>query len=626
MRLAVVTGGTRGIGNSIVKELCKKFDGTVLFTGREESECTRIAANFRKDGYDPIGHPLDLGDRGSIETFAEYVSEKFGGLDILVNNAAMAYKVSSVESFGTQAENTIKINFFGTLYLCNSLFSLLRPHARVVNVSSSAGMLDRVPSEQLRSQFLSADLTEESLCKMMDDFVFAAKTAKHLDQGWGGSAYAVSKVGVSALTFLQQKKFDKDERKDIIVNAVHPGYVDTEMTSHQGPLTPDQGAEAPSYLALLPPDVTEPKGQMVWNDKKVVNWTSKTIPTHISLVSIALDPQERQFRLWTLHQYCDKELAKVKSDLFQECRRSDEIGFFSCVEQLEVGEKCCSNAQTVECHHQCQQVFASKQTPNGKTRNAVTHSCSYHSPKVVKCVQDYVRLTPSSNPQRNLHCCEKSSNEHCTKTCIHAMRTKKTDQDIMDAIEAACGSPLEYAKLDKMWQCFLRHANSPRSRSTSISSINHMGLDSAKLQCCRKAVSVTCRKLCFKTFNNEWTNTWDVFDKQCLLDSHEFELTSCLTEVDEPCELGCEGLTYCTNFNDRPTELFQSCSSTADRAAKEDVSLWKNRYITMPNMQIPVVDITRCDPNMWKAVACTLQLKPCRPHRPTATICKQVLL
>jgi len=62
-----------------------------------------------------------------------------------------------------------------------------------------------------------------------------------LDQGWGGSAYSVSKIGITTLTFLQQKQFDTDERKDIIVNAVHPGYVDTDMTSHRGPLTPDQG-------------------------------------------------------------------------------------------------------------------------------------------------------------------------------------------------------------------------------------------------------------------------------------------------------------------------------------------------------------------------------------------------
>jgi carbonyl reductase 1 len=51
----------------------------------------------------------------------------------------------------------------------------------------------------------------------------------------------VSKVGVSALTFIQQRAFDADPREDLVVNAVHPGYVDTDMTSHMGPLTIEQG-------------------------------------------------------------------------------------------------------------------------------------------------------------------------------------------------------------------------------------------------------------------------------------------------------------------------------------------------------------------------------------------------
>lgn len=45
--------------------------------------------------------------------------------------------------------------------------------------------------------------------------------------------------------------------------------------------------------------------------------------------------------------------------------------------------------------------------------------------------------------------------------------------------------------------------------------------------------------------------------------------------VDEPCELTCEGLSFCTNFNNRPTELFRSCNIQADNAAQEDVALWK---------------------------------------------------
>jgi carbonyl reductase 1 len=69
----------------------------------------------------------------------------------------------------------------------------------------------------------------------------AAQTGTHQELGWPNSAYATSKIGISALTRIQQKAFDNDSRKDIIVNSVNPGYVDTDMTSHKGTLTIEQG-------------------------------------------------------------------------------------------------------------------------------------------------------------------------------------------------------------------------------------------------------------------------------------------------------------------------------------------------------------------------------------------------
>lgn len=75
-----------------------------------------------------------------------------------------------------------------------------------------------------------------------------------------------------ALARIHQCTFDSDSREDLAVNSVHPGYVDTDMTSHKGPLTPDQGAEAPTFCALLP-DNTEIKGKYIWSDKSLVEWT-----------------------------------------------------------------------------------------------------------------------------------------------------------------------------------------------------------------------------------------------------------------------------------------------------------------------------------------------------------------
>jgi len=99
----------------------------------------------------------------------------------------------------------------------------------------------------------------------------AAKSNKHIEAGWSNSSYMASKIGVSALAGIHQAMFNTDLAKDIAVNAVHPGYVDTDMTSHKGPLTPDQGAIAPVYCALLPEN-TEIKGKFIWCDKTLSEW------------------------------------------------------------------------------------------------------------------------------------------------------------------------------------------------------------------------------------------------------------------------------------------------------------------------------------------------------------------
>lgn len=190
----------------------------------------------------------------------------------MVNNAAIAFKVNATEPFGDQAEETIRVNYFALRKVCDALFTLLLPGARVVNVSSSAGHLSCIPSEELQKKLSSPQLTVNELDALMQQFVSTAKAGNHQIYGWPSRAYSVSKVGVSALTIIQQKAFDVDSRKDLVVNSVHPGYVDTDMTSHKGPLTIEEGAEAPVYLALLPEDEQNVKGQYVWNDKTIKTW------------------------------------------------------------------------------------------------------------------------------------------------------------------------------------------------------------------------------------------------------------------------------------------------------------------------------------------------------------------
>lgn len=268
-KVAVVTGGNKGIGFAIVKGLCLKFDGVVYLTARDNGRGQEAVAELERLGCKPVFHQLDITDVKSVNSFKDFIKEKHGGMDILVNNAAIAFKGSATEHISVQAEKTIFVNYFCLVSVCDILFPLMRKGGRVVNLSSSVGHLSQIPGESLRLRFKNPELTLDALSDLMNEFIEATKDNTYKDKGWPSSTYAVSKVGVSALTFIQQRNLMD---KDIIINCVHPGYVDTDMTSHMGPLTPDRGAEAPLYLALDAPD--DVRGVYMWHDKRIVDWYS----------------------------------------------------------------------------------------------------------------------------------------------------------------------------------------------------------------------------------------------------------------------------------------------------------------------------------------------------------------
>ncbi|XP_021916359.1 reversion-inducing cysteine-rich protein with Kazal motifs isoform X1 [Zootermopsis nevadensis] len=383
----------------------------------------------------------------------------------------------------------------------------------------------------------------------------------------------------------------------------------------------------------------------------------------MSLVAIAADNSVREKRLQNVQNFCSSQLvsfwqcmnetleeiskgegwsgraccplpqsekcqhacvtAARRQDLVQSCRQSDELAFFTCLDRQEIGEECCGNAKTTECHQACRAIFRSQLTPSREARSSVIESCSDQSPKVLQCVKNFTRVTPTTNPHKYLHCCDKAGKKQCRDSCRRILRIKTTGQEIVDSLqEGGCGPPLPH---DVLWQCFLQSSESAAGPTTvEVSRIDRMGMDSAKLHCCSKAESPTCRRLCLKTFSNEWTRSWDEFDRECLSELSEDSLFHCIDEVEEPCELGCEGLSYCTNFNNRPTDLFRSCTLQADDAARYDVALWQQQgYLGLPGLQLPVRNISRCSPNMWKAVACALQIKPCHRHTHANRICRE---
>ncbi|KAF5301335.1 hypothetical protein FQA39_LY10733 [Lamprigera yunnana] len=275
-KVAVVTGANKGIGFAIVKGLCKKYGGKIYLTARNEILGKEAVKKLEEIGLLPVFHQLDITDPLSVKKFKDHIDFVDRGIDILVNNAGMAFKIAATELPGVQAEATVSTNYFGTLRVCESLFPLLRANARVINITSSGGHLSKIPSLKLRTRFSHPNLTVAELSKMMHQFIKDCKGNNHIANGWGDNIFMVSKVAVSALTVIQQKEFNKTSfNGNISVNSVYPGYVATDMSSHRGPLTTDEGARAPLYLAL---GLHNLKGEYVWHDTRVVDWFAPSAP------------------------------------------------------------------------------------------------------------------------------------------------------------------------------------------------------------------------------------------------------------------------------------------------------------------------------------------------------------
>ncbi|KAF6203683.1 hypothetical protein GE061_002016 [Apolygus lucorum] len=278
-KVAVVTGSNKGIGLQTVRNLCTEFNGTVILTARDVERGENAVSQLKQEGLSPAFHQLDIDDIESIKKFASFIKTQYGGIDVLVNNAAIAFKHDATEPFGVQAEQTLKTNYFSLKNVCDNLYPLLRPHARVVTLSSWCGHLHQIPSLELRKKLSDPNLTEEALDALMLEFIESAKDGSYSEKGWPGSTYVVSKVGASALTRIHHQRFLKDPREDIVINHVHPGYVDTDMTSHKGPLTVVQGAVSSTYAALLPENCTSPKGDMIWHNKEIIDWVNGPLPS-----------------------------------------------------------------------------------------------------------------------------------------------------------------------------------------------------------------------------------------------------------------------------------------------------------------------------------------------------------
>jgi NAD(P)-dependent dehydrogenase (short-subunit alcohol dehydrogenase family) len=211
--IALVTGANRGIGLEVCRQLAvRRYQ--VLLGSRDEAKGEHARAGLAADGLKVRPIQLEITDPQSIERARMLVSKEFGRLDVLVNNAATLYDTwqHAVDADLDQVRQALETNLLGAWRMTRAFLPLLRvsEHPRVVNVSSEAG----------------------SLASMDDDT----------------PAYRVSKAALNALTRMLAAELEHDR---ILVNAICPGWVATDMGGSGGRPVSD-GAASVMWGVMLP--------------------------------------------------------------------------------------------------------------------------------------------------------------------------------------------------------------------------------------------------------------------------------------------------------------------------------------------------------------------------------------
>lgn len=231
-KIAVVTGANRGIGFEICRQLARK-EITVVLTSRDEAKGQMAVAQLRSEGLEAEFHQLEVTDGPGIRRLAHYLERKYGAADILVNNAGIMIDPKSSNLLDAELKvfrQTLEINVYGPLLLCQALIPLMRRknYGRIVNLSSGLGQLS--------------------------------------EMGAGTPAYRVSKVALNAVTRMLAAEL---KGTNILVNSMCPGWVRTEMGGLKAPRAVEQGADTAIWLATLPHGSASGG---FYRDRKAIPW------------------------------------------------------------------------------------------------------------------------------------------------------------------------------------------------------------------------------------------------------------------------------------------------------------------------------------------------------------------
>lgn len=254
-RTALVTGGNRGLGLETCRQLVHLGDHVIL-TARNAADGAAAAKAIGADF-----HALDVTDPASIAALADWLRAGGRGVDVLINNAAVA-----LDGFNAEVvRKTIDANVYGPLRVTAAVLPFIPDGGTIVMVSSGVGELSGLAGP-IRRELTSQNLTTDKLMALMEAFVTDVTEERHREAGWPSSAYRLSKAGLNALTRLLAVELAP---RRIKVNAVCPGWVRTRMGGQTATRGIVEGAKSILWAATLPAD--GPTGGF-FRDGRKIQW------------------------------------------------------------------------------------------------------------------------------------------------------------------------------------------------------------------------------------------------------------------------------------------------------------------------------------------------------------------
>ena len=210
MKNIFITGGNRGIGKGLVEIFSK--ENKVFFSARDEQKASSVVASIGNDNIDYI--TMDVGVDDSVLKGIEMLKEKTSSIDILINNAGilipgLKHKIDAVNTDNESILKTFNINTVGVLRVCKAVLPIMAVTSRIINISSGMGQMEGMAT--------------------------------------GSIAYRLSKSALNALTIVLSQELLS---KDIKVNAICPGWVQTDMGGYDATLTIKESVESIKRFAL----------------------------------------------------------------------------------------------------------------------------------------------------------------------------------------------------------------------------------------------------------------------------------------------------------------------------------------------------------------------------------------